>query len=98
MHVCKCPGENHPTYGACLRSKNLSFPGVFSTRSQGAGSGDRSVQKRWDREIDSYKDARRQGIQPAGTQQWQIDAAVKQSERVGMAFDAGSPAEEFFVK
>lgn len=88
MHVCTCKGENHPTFGACLRSKNIGFPGVFSTRSNGAGRGNRSAQKAWDAEIDAYKAARKQGIQPAGTRMPQITAAVEASNAVGKAFDA----------
>lgn len=88
MHVCNCPGENHPTFGACMRGKNLSFPGVFTTRSAGAGRGDRDRQKVWDKEIDAYKAARKEGISPAGTRMPQIEAARKLSDKVGKAYQA----------
>jgi hypothetical protein len=77
-----------------MRSKRLSYPGVFATRSYGrergtrTGYGDRDAQKKWDRELDSFVEARRQGVMPAGTQQRQIDAAMQISEREGVAWDA----------
>lgn len=41
---------------------------------------DTNVQKAWDRELDNYDAARRQGVQPDGTKQHQIDAAMKAAE------------------
>lgn len=90
---CSC-GAGHETFGACLRAKSLSYVGVFATRSYGSdrgsrtGYGDRDAQKKWDRELESFKDARRQGVMPAGTQQRQIDAAMQISEKHGSAWDA----------
>jgi hypothetical protein len=37
-------------------------------------------QKAWDRELDNYESATRQGLEPAGTKQHLIDAAVKEAE------------------
>ena len=37
-------------------------------------------QRAWDRELDSYESASRQGLTPAGTKQHHIDAAVKAAE------------------
>lgn len=44
--------------------------------------------KKWNAELDAYADARRQGIQPAGTNMTQIKAAVKASETIGRAYNA----------
>lgn len=84
---CTC-GEGHLTFGECLRAKHVSFPGVFATRSQGAGSGDRDRQKAWDKELDAFRDARKQGVLPAGTKMPQIKAAMEMSDREGKAFQA----------
>lgn len=46
--------------------------------------------KSFNRELDAYKEARAQGIQPAGTSMNKIEAAVKASETLGKAYDAGS--------
>lgn len=75
---CTC-GSGHATYGACLRSKNISV-----------GQVDRTEQKQWDNEIKAYRAARAQGIQPRTTQLADVQAAVEISDRSGRAFDAGS--------
>lgn len=46
--------------------------------------------KAWDAEIDAFKDARRQGIMPAGTRMHQIKAAVEASNAAGKAYDAST--------
>lgn len=49
------------------------------------------TQKAWDKELAAYKDARRQGIQPKSTRMKDIKEAVDISNKVGKAYDAGSP-------
>jgi hypothetical protein len=46
--------------------------------------------KNWEGRLKFYKDARSQGIQPAGTQRVQVEAAYKASETLGKAYDAGT--------
>lgn len=66
-----CLTKDHRTFGECMRNKNLNLnPNLADT----------NVQKAWDRELDSYASARRQGVEPAGTKQSQIDAAMKAAE------------------
>ena len=48
------------------------------------------AQKAWESRLKFYKDARSQGIQPAGTQRLQVEAAYKASETLGKAYDAGT--------
>jgi hypothetical protein len=45
--------------------------------------------KKWDNELNAYADARRQGIQPAGTSMKAIKDAHKASENLGRAYDGG---------
>lgn len=45
----------------------------------------RSVVQAETRELDSYYDARKQGIQPRSTKQRDIDAAVRASDKAGRA-------------
>lgn len=85
-HVCHCPDESHATFGACVRYKGIRIAYC------GQGGGDATGQRRWDAELDAYRDARRQGVQPAGTKLPQIQAAMEVSDRTGVAFDAGNPA------
>lgn len=49
------------------------------------------TQKAWDKELAAYRNARAQGIQPASTKMKDIKKAVDISEKVGKAYDAGSP-------
>ena len=44
--------------------------------------------KKWNSELDAYRAARAQGIQPAGTSMAHIKAAVEASDVMGKAFDA----------
>jgi hypothetical protein len=80
-----CPTRDHETFGACLRAKNLkhavSVPG---------NNHDRSRQRAWDSELDLYRSARSQGIQPSSTKRPAIERALKISDKTGTAFDAGA--------
>ena len=46
--------------------------------------------RKWNAEIDAYKQARAEGIQPAGTSMKAVEAARKASDTLGRAYDAGS--------
>ena len=77
--------EAHPEYvEGCFGCKGL-------TLSMNAGDADsRRVrpQRVFNRELEAYKEARDQGIQPAGTSMQKIQEAVKASETLGKAYDA----------
>lgn len=53
-----------------------------------ANSGKAMSNKKWNKELDAYSDARKQGIQPAGTNMTQIRAAEQASETLGRAYNA----------
>ena len=55
-----------------------------------AGRADSMPQKKWDKELDEYKKARAQGIQPAGTTTQKVREAVELSNKVGKAYDANT--------
>jgi hypothetical protein len=59
------------------------FVGVSPTRT----GWDQDKVKKDEREIQSYWDATRQGIEPRSTRKKDIDAAVKLSNDAGKAFD-----------
>jgi hypothetical protein len=68
-----CQTRDHKTYGECLRAKNLQLsPHVNSEYG--------TKQKQWDKDLDHYDSAVRQGLQPAGTQRHQVDAAMKEAD------------------
>jgi hypothetical protein len=46
--------------------------------------------KKWNAELQAYRDARAQGIQPAGTTMQHVEEAHKASETLGRAYDADS--------
>ena len=59
----------------------------------GIGKGDASSEAampkhKWEGELQRYRDARKQGIQPAGTSMNKIIAAEKASENLGRAYNA----------
>lgn len=54
---------------------------------------DATTEKKWDRELQSYRDARAQGIQPAGTTTEKIQTAVEMSNLTGRAYNAEKPIE-----
>lgn len=85
MHECRCEGEQHATFGACMRAKNLRVGYC------GQGGGDATRQKHWDRELDAYRDARRQGIQPEGTTMRKIRRALDASDHNGTPYNARDP-------
>jgi len=60
-----------------------NFAGCFPTRQHW----DKDKEIKWDKEVNSYYDATRQGIEPRSTRQPDIDAAVKLSNEAGKAFD-----------
>lgn len=76
-----CLTQNHLTYGDCMRSKRQMVG--FAASARGA---DKTRDKLWDRELDLYAAARRQGIEPDGTGMAKIEFALSQSEEHGMAY------------
>jgi hypothetical protein len=78
-----CKTKDHDSYGECLRSNTPMFVGVNPTRT----GWDQDKVKKDEKEIQSYWDATRQGIEPRSTRKKDIDAAVKLSNDAGKAFD-----------
>lgn len=79
MACCSgCPTQDHESYGQCLRAKSVAVVDP-------AGKVHRTA---WDNEMNSYLDAKRQGVQPATTKQKDIDAAMRISEATGTAYQA----------
>ncbi len=49
-----------------------------------------TTQKKWNSELEAYRSARAQGIQPNGTRLHQVEAAHKASEKIGAAYDGNT--------
>lgn len=75
-----CPTQDHESWGACIRSKNL--------RTNALDGEALTVQKRADKTLDEYAKARSYGIQPASTRERDVKAAVRLSEQTGTAVKA----------
>ena len=73
-----CRTQDHPTYGACLRAKNLR---TFALPVEAL-----ATQKAADKTLDDYAKARSYGIQPASTRAHDVQAAVRISDATGTAF------------
>ena len=72
-----CTTGGHKTFGECLRAKNLQLnPNLSNT----------GATKAWDGELEAYRKARSQGIQPSGTTMAKIREADEISQRTGQAF------------
>lgn len=79
-----CRTKDHASYGECLRAKRVATTGLESTNPSFATT----RQKKWDKELDAYEAAVKQGVQPAGTTMPKIEKAMKISEATGKAFRA----------
>lgn len=80
--TCPTPGV-HESFGECVRAK-----GVRVGWSRSAAGVDLTTEKRHVRELVAYRDARRQGVQPATTKIGDIRRALDISDRTGKAFEA----------
>lgn len=68
-------------FGCKARTLKVAYSGI--------GGGDYTAQKKWDRNLDAYRKARAEGIQPKGTTEAAVRAAVQYSDKIGTAFKAG---------
>lgn len=82
MTVCSC-GQGHKTFGACIRAK-----GIRIGWSQSAKGLDATDEKRKQRELELYKSARDQGIQPGSTRADSSRYALDISDEMGRPFQA----------
>jgi len=69
------------------KAKNLQL-NAGDARGDVIASG--TTQKKWNSELEAYRSARAQGIQPNGTKRKQIEAAYDASEKLGVAYDGGT--------
>ena len=85
MNNCtsSCKTKDHATYGECIRQNTPMFVGVTPSKS----GYDQTKVRADEKEIQSYWDATRQGIEPRSTKKADIDAAVQLSNEAGKAFD-----------
>jgi hypothetical protein len=79
--------RDHPEYiEGCFGCKI----GTLQTSTGDANSIKTMANKKWDGELQAYRDARAQGIQPNGTSKKVIEASLKASETLGKAYDGNT--------
>lgn len=78
-----CITRDCESFAACLRGA-----GVRVAYSNSAKNLDASTQKKWDADLDYYRSARAEGIQPSTTKRKDVEAAVRASDHHGSAFRA----------
>lgn len=76
-----CKTKSHASYGECLKDKGVKT--YLASPSKGL---DGTTQKKWDRELSDYRDARRQGVAPDGTTHAKVEKAMRLSDQVGAAY------------
>lgn len=72
---CSC-GNGCPTFGSCMRRKRLQLTDPSQRR----------ITSEWDRHLDRYAWAVRQGIQPDSTLREETDYAIAVSEETGVPY------------
>jgi len=77
-----CKTRDHASFGECMRSKRSAVMGLEST------GNDYTREKQWQKDLDFYSDARRQGIQPDRTDRQSVQDAVILSDVKGEAYQA----------
>ena len=79
--------EYHPEpQDDCFGCKALGLQ--INTGDAKAASGSGMTNKEWDNELKAYRQARAEGIQPAGTSMKAINEARRASEAMGAAYNA----------
>ncbi len=75
--------QKHPEYvEGCFGCK-------IGTLELGTGDATRDIpDKKWNSELQAYRDARAQGIQPAGTTRAHVEAAYEASATLGKAYNS----------
>lgn len=82
--------QTHPEYvEGCFGCKAQALQlSTGDARGDVIASG--TTQKKWNSELEAYRSARAQGIQPNGTRLHQVEAAHKASEKLGAAYDGNT--------
>lgn len=83
MSNCRsgCKTKDHASWVECAQAANIRVAYANSANGQ-----DYTAQRKVDKELDSYRSARAEGIQPAGTRMAQVEQARRISDSAGVAF------------
>ena len=81
--ISACLTRDHETWGECRRANGLRV-----AYCQSAAGKDYTQQKKWDKNLDGYAKARKEGIQPKTTWPADVNTAVRRSDETGTAYRA----------
>lgn len=88
-----CRTKDHASYAECLRDKGTGAWMVAESKGFS-----QNAQRSWDKELEGYRAARAEGLQPDGTKWRHIDAARRKSDKqqaaYGRDFQVAPPREE----
>jgi hypothetical protein len=85
--TASCKTKDHDSYAQCLRQNMPMIDGgATPTRTNASMNGIKKDEK----ELTSYYDALRQGVEPISTKKKDIDNAMAVSNEVGRAFDGNT--------
>lgn len=66
-----CKTQDHQNWGECFRAAGVQYKDPLQV----------AKTRRWDGELQEYRDARRQGVSPKTTKRKDIRAAMREAER-----------------
>lgn len=78
-----CLTKDHQSYAACLKDGGARV--LYANSAKGF---DFSTEKKWNKDLDNYRAARAEGLQPSGTSPAQVEAARRISDSTGTAYTA----------
>lgn len=80
MSNCRsgCKTQDHVNWGECAKAANFSITDPLSN----------AASKLVNKELNAYRNARKDGIQPASTKIKDIEKAVRMSDKAGKALQA----------
>ena len=80
MSNCRsgCKTQDHANWGECAKAANFSITDPLSS----------AANKLTNKELNAYRNARKDGIQPASTKIKDIEKAVRMSDKAGKALQA----------
>ena len=80
MSNCRsgCKTQDHENWGECAKAANFSITDHLSS----------AANKLTNKELNAYRNARKDGIQPASTKIKDIEKAVRMSDKAGKALQA----------
>ena len=82
--------QTHPEYVEGCFGCKIQLLELSTGDARGDVNASGTTQKKWNSELEAYRSARAQGIQPNGTRAHQVEAAHDASDRLGAAYDGGT--------